>query len=145
MKLKTYVINEKGLSLVEILASFVLLTIVFALLSHFIFQASIFTTKVEAHLTTINSAEKVLNDVKTKKVKYTGRQIKINKESVNEVDPIKINGKTYYPYVSTVSETPEVLQLERVHVQIFSTPITAGTREMSPIVDLYGYKDAGDS
>lgn len=145
MKLKTYVMNEKGLSLVEILASFVLLTIVFALLSHFIFQATIFTTKVEAHLTTINSAEKVLNDVKTKKVKYTGRQIKINKELVNEVDPIKINRKTYYPYVSIVSESPEVLKLERVHVQIYSAPITAGNGDSSPIADLYGYKDVGDS
>lgn len=141
---KSHLANNKGASLLEILVSLIILSLVFISLSHFFFQASLFSHKVEDQLTSTNIAEKVLHDVKTDNVKYTKKTASIDGKQYSEIEPTELNGKLYYPYVLISPETPEILQLKRVHVVIFTDSIDSN-HTPSPISEVFGYKEMGDS
>ncbi|WP_262174253.1 prepilin-type N-terminal cleavage/methylation domain-containing protein [Saccharococcus sp. Marseille-Q5394] len=143
-KLKSYLVNNRGMSLIEVLASLVILTIIFVSLSHFFFQASLFSVKVEDQLTSINIAEKVLHDVKTSTVKSTGKNVSIDGKQYKEINPTELNGKLYYPYVLVSPETPAILQLERVHVKIYAEKIEPGYEPVQ-ISEIFGYNETGNS
>ncbi|MBW8350214.1 type II secretion system GspH family protein [Bacillus sp. IITD106] len=128
------VFNNKGLTLIELLASIVILSIVIVSFLHFFSQAMLFTGKAEDRMTSINIAEKVLQSVKNDTANYTGEKQVINGKEYEEVKPIIINKKTYYPYVNLSKETPESLQLNVVHVLIF-----ANKNNKSAVSELYSY------
>ncbi|WEG17382.1 prepilin-type N-terminal cleavage/methylation domain-containing protein [Alkalihalophilus pseudofirmus] len=60
-------INNNGLTLIEVLASMVILSIVIISFMTFFSQSMMFSNKVEDRLTAVNLAEKVLVDVRTAK------------------------------------------------------------------------------
>ncbi|OLS36329.1 hypothetical protein BTR22_12570 [Alkalihalophilus pseudofirmus] len=60
-------INNNGLTLIEVLASMVILSIVIISFMTFFSQSMMFSSKVEDRLTAVNLAEKVLVDVRTAK------------------------------------------------------------------------------
>ncbi|MCM3636561.1 type II secretion system GspH family protein [Sporosarcina luteola] len=143
-KLNSYLVNNRGMSLIEILASLVILTIIFVSLSHFFFQASLFSVKVEDQLTSINIAEKVLHDVKTNTVNSTGNTVSIDGKQYKEINPTELNGKLYYPYVLVSPETPTILQLEKIHVKIYTEKIEPG-HQQALASEIFGYNEKGAS
>ncbi|MBS4194840.1 type IV pilus modification PilV family protein [Lederbergia citri] len=127
------VFNDKGLTLIELLASIAILSIVIVSFLHFFSQAMLFSGKAEDRMTSINIAEKVLQSVKDDPVKNTETRV-INGKNYYEVEPIYINNKSYYPYVNLSKETPESLHLVVVHVLIF-----ADKNDHSAISELFSY------
>ncbi|WP_407272735.1 prepilin-type N-terminal cleavage/methylation domain-containing protein [Radiobacillus sp. PE A8.2] len=120
--------NSLGLTLIEILASLVILGIILISFFTFFSQTIFLSKKVEDNLTAINVGEKILYEMKDT---YTPTD---SAETCPGTNPItlpslsadnvgqyySINNKNYYPNI-TVCQTSEeeVLELYQIHVEIF--------------------------
>ncbi|WP_078381916.1 type IV pilus modification PilV family protein [Sutcliffiella halmapala] len=114
--------NEKGVTLIELLASIVILSIVILGLLTFFSQLMSHSLKVEDKLTTINLAEKVLNEYKLVQEEFTEHEL---------------NGKIYY---SKVIELPDqrYLDLLPIRVEIYTDNSYNST---SMATQIYGYME----
>ena len=126
------ILNQKGLTLIEILAAVVILMIVIVGFLSFFSQATSHSRITEDKLTAINLAEKVL--VKAKKPDF-------DIVAFNAQAPEKINGKEYYPHVTFMREqtsSESKLRLVRVKVEIFNKGSGIPTRDA--LTELYSYR-----
>ncbi|QOR66369.1 type II secretion system protein [Cytobacillus suaedae] len=122
--------NNKGITLIELLLSITILSIVILSFMTIFSQLITFSVKVEDKVTVINIAEEVLNNVK--------------RSVPNSADPITINGKTYYPSISVGTNQTgreSSLGLRRVHVKIYTEEYFDPTSE--PASEIYGYIESG--
>ncbi|CAG9619494.1 type IV pilus modification PilV family protein [Sutcliffiella rhizosphaerae] len=115
--------NQKGLTLIEILVSIVILGIIFTGMLGFFSQMTTYSSHADNRITSMNLAEKVLNEYKSTGSYPTEEHI--------------INGKSYYPKVTELS-AHQSLDLISLHVEIYSDP-THSTSSL--LTELYGYKE----
>ncbi|NEU29787.1 prepilin-type N-terminal cleavage/methylation domain-containing protein [bacterium LRH843] len=131
--------NNKGLTLIELLASMVILSIVIIFFLSFFSQSIMLSVKVEDQLTTVNVAERIMNNVR--------------KLPEGDLDPgpcgneykhepsYEVNGKHYYPAVAICQSHEEKhLDLYRIHVKIY----TNNDYNASPSSEIYGYRKVGE-
>lgn len=103
-KMKLLKLNDKGVTLVELLASLVLLSIVILSFLTFFTQSMSHSVKVEEKLTTINLAEKVLSEYRQEQIEYREHEL---------------NGKTYYSKVIELDDQ-KYLNLLPIRVEIYT-------------------------
>lgn len=122
-------LNNRGLTLIELLGSITLLGIVIVSFFSIFSQSTIFSSKVEDKLTAINVAENVLSDIKNNNANYGS--------------PCNINGKYYYPNVTYPAGTDaeNQLDLERVDIKIYMNQNYSS--DANPITEIYGYINMG--
>lgn len=142
--MKNLIYNNKGMTLIELLASITILGFVVIIFMGFFSQGMLFSTKVEDKLSSINVAEKVLNEAQNNDIEYTGESIVIDDLQYREVKSIELNGKFYYPYVSQTEEIPKNLHLNRIYVKIFTEKNGKSNPNSTPTSELFGYLELGE-
>jgi prepilin-type N-terminal cleavage/methylation domain-containing protein len=127
------ILNNNGITLIELLASITILGIILISFFSFFSQSIIFSLKVEDKLTAMNVAEIVLNDVRN--------------NNANEV-PREVNGKLYYPsitYPSSSDPSTTVIEgklnLKRVNIKIFLNKNY--NTNSKPVSEIYSYIKLG--
>lgn len=125
------ILNQKGLTLIEILAAVVILMIVIVGFLSFFSQATSHSRITEDKLTAINLAEKVLVERKEIGTKIINREIKKFEN---------VNGKTYYAIIGENSINN--LNLQVFYVEIYTkNPEDYQNSNEKPITELYSYLD----
>lgn len=129
-------LNQKGLTLIEILAAVVILMIVIVGFLGFFSQAISHSRITEDKLTAINLAEKVLSERKNSSDKLEGREYSVE----------DVNGKTYYAIIDqnpSIQTNPE-LNLQVIYIEIYSKdPTESKNVNIEPITELYSYHKWG--
>ena len=125
MKIYNLIRNDKGVTLIELLASIVILSIVIIGFLSFFPQTLLLSTKVEDRLTGLNVAEEVLNEYK---------------ETNIWKDVVSVNNKQYYTKVVYIHEQ-SVLNLTPVRVEIYSNVTFSNSTFISSI---YSYVEEID-
>ncbi|MEK3981051.1 prepilin-type N-terminal cleavage/methylation domain-containing protein [Psychrobacillus sp. FSL K6-2836] len=125
-------LNQRGLSLIEILAAVVLLMIIIVGFLSFFAQATSHSRITEDKLTAINLAEKVLVEIKRDPTMVIEDKYP---------EGMKLNGKTYYPIITYLKEQTNgefALELKRVRVEIYKENINLSNQ--IPLTKLYSYQ-----
>ncbi|MFJ8063150.1 prepilin-type N-terminal cleavage/methylation domain-containing protein [Psychrobacillus sp. NPDC096426] len=123
------ILNQKGLTLIEILATVVILMIVIVGFLSFFSQATSHSRITEDKLTAINLAEKVMVERKGLGTKIINREIKKLED---------INGKTYYAIIG--EDSTNNLNLQLFFVEIYTkNPENPQNSNEKPITELYSY------
>ena len=125
--------NDKGLSLVELLVSIVILSIVIVSFMSFFSQSMKSSRIIEEKLAAINIAEAILSNAK----KNPEETLKLLMEQ-----QIELNKKNYYAEISiTQSSEEKKLALKRIQVKIFNTK--EHNSSLKPVTVIYGYAQVG--
>lgn len=136
MQVLKYCQNKNGVTLIELLASLVLLSIVIISFLSFFSQSMMFSVKVEDKLTAINVAERALNDFKYERINVDNPDYII----IDETTALfKVNNKDYYIRHSIVSTNVD-LKLTTLYVQIYVDD-PALNPALTPETEVYGYRD----
>ncbi|WNF35931.1 type II secretion system protein [Bacillaceae bacterium IKA-2] len=135
MQVYKYCQKNKGFTLIEILASFVLLSIVILSFLSFFSQSMMFSVKVGDKLTAINVAERALNDLKMESLDDNRGYKYIN----DSTSLFNMNNKDYYIRHFELS-TDENLELITLYVEIFVDD-PALNPELTPETEVYGYRE----
>lgn len=122
MRLDQRIHNQKGLTLIEILVSIVILGIIFTGMLGFFSQTVKYSSHNENKITSINLAEKVLSEYKASN-SYTEKHT--------------INGKIYYVHISPLS-THQTKDLIPIAVKVYTDPSLTPT---SLTTELYSYME----
>lgn len=146
--------NERGLTLVEVLASIVILMIILVAFFSFFGQALLFSDKNEDKLVAYNLARKTLNVVSENYKPTTDQTISCSTYDINYHPQLKaalepsacyyeVNSKQYYPEISMTRQnfhsfTTPVLYT--VHVKIYSSDNPTDRQLLS---ETFGYVRGG--
>lgn len=117
--------NEKGITLIELLASIVILSIVIIGFFSFFPQSILLSTKVEDKLVGLNVAEEVLNEYK---------------ETNSWKDVVSVNNKQYYTNIVYIYEQ-SVFNLTPIRIEIYTND-TFSTSTF--ITSIYSYVEEGE-
>lgn len=117
--------NEKGITLIELLASIVILSIVIIGFFSFFPQSILLSTKVEDKLIGLNVAEEVLNEYK---------------ETNSWKDVVSVNHKQYYTNIVYIYEQ-SVFNLTPIRIEIYTND-TFSTSTF--ITSIYSYVEEGE-
>ncbi|MBD8068857.1 prepilin-type N-terminal cleavage/methylation domain-containing protein [Bacillus sp. PS06] len=137
----TIYFNQKGLTLIELLASIVIISIIIISFLSVFSQFFIFSNKQEDKLTVINLAEKVLSDVKDGEISALPTSSQPNPRP-EELFTETMNGKSYFVYVAKMNlaeHKPSELELglSRVQIKIYSDKNVQSSTK--PLIHIYGY------
>lgn len=129
MRIDQRINDQKGLTLIEILASIVILGIVFTGMLGFFSQTVNFSTHNENKITSINLAEKMLSEYKA-----TNSYMREH----------TINGKIYYVEIAELSahktnDLGHTKELLPIAVKVYTDPSLTPS---SLTTELYSYKEA---
>lgn len=136
MMRKNDIRNQNGLTLIEVLASLVILGIVFVGIMTVLPQMSLFNMKTGDKLQTMNLAKQELAEIKKQE-----RIEKLAYTNVNCIDCVEFNryvkNKNGYDYIVDVYLSPE-LEGESTDTTLFKIHLKI-TKENRTISETYGY------
>lgn len=138
--------NSNGLTLVELLASIVIIGIIFTSFFSYFSQTMLFSSKVEDKFSGGNIAERILYE--TEKHYEDAEEIPLTTLTGKGIglseDYYLVNNKKYYPIVTISCPLPEEQKwgLYRVLVQIYDKNPN-GSENASLLSELFGYIEKG--
>lgn len=148
--------KEDGFTLIEVLASLVILSIILITFFSFFNQALLFSSKNEDRLVAYNLARKTLNIVTQSHTNVTEEEITISCETypihyssqlIAVLEPAncyyKVNEVKYFPEITIRKQTyPEITNttLYIVHVKIYSSNVITDRKLLS---ETFGYVRGG--
>jgi prepilin-type N-terminal cleavage/methylation domain-containing protein len=118
---KKHIHNEKGLTLIEVLATLVILGIVFVGIMNIFPQMTLFNAKTYTKLDTMNLARQEMADIKSIKILPTGESIldritgKLN--GIDYTGPNTVNEEGFYEFTKDLEDNKYKYEL-----RLFSQP-----------------------